>query len=104
MPDSIKHRHPAFFFSGNRTFFCISRTRESAPPRALALYRQSSSDLDNSTSQLPSSRLGCSFSTQNLAMYLILRGLLLLALCSAPLAHAADAPPAKLKYGTWGFD
>jgi len=29
----------------------------------------------------------------------------LFALCfSTPLAHAADAPPAKLKYGTWGFD
>ena len=33
-----------------------------------------------------------------------LRALLLLALCSAPLAYAADPPPAKLKYGTWGFD
>lgn len=30
---------------------------------------------------------------------------LLFALCSfTPLAQAADAPPAKLKYGTWGFD
>src|SRR5438477_226347 len=104
MPDSIQHRHPAFFFSGNRTFFCVSRTRESASPRAPALCRQSSSDLNNSTSQLPSSRLGCSFSTQNLAMHLILRALLLLALCLPPLAHGADAPPAKLKYGTWGFD
>jgi putative endopeptidase len=33
-----------------------------------------------------------------------LRALLLLALCINPLAYAADAPPAKLKYGTWGFD
>jgi putative endopeptidase len=24
--------------------------------------------------------------------------------CSTPLAFAADPPPAKLKYGTWGFD
>src|SRR5437764_173097 len=37
-------------------------------------------------------------------MYSILRTLLLLALCCSPLAYAADAPPAKLKYGTWGFD
>src|SRR6201982_679122 len=29
----------------------------------------------------------------------------LFALCfSNPLTYAADAPPAKLKYGTWGFD
>src|SRR5438105_15261030 len=34
-----------------------------------------------------------------------LRAFLLLALCSvAPLAYAAEAPPAKLKYGSWGFD
>src|SRR5437588_9883418 len=34
-----------------------------------------------------------------------LRAFLLLALCSvAPLVYAAEAPPAKLKYGTWGFD
>src|SRR5437868_9646935 len=38
-------------------------------------------------------------------MTLILRALLLLALCSAPFAYSADsASPAKLKYGTWGFD
>ena len=38
-------------------------------------------------------------------MNAILRACLLFALCAfAPLAHAADAPPAKLKYGTWGFD
>src|SRR5947209_5287432 len=37
-------------------------------------------------------------------MHSLLRTLLLLALCSYPLAHAADTPPAKLKYGTWGFD
>ena len=37
-------------------------------------------------------------------MHSLLRALLLLALCSSPLAYAADAPPAKLKYGTWGFD
>src|SRR5438094_963549 len=29
---------------------------------------------------------------------------LLLALCSILSAFAADAPPAKLKYGIWGFD
>src|SRR5256886_2354096 len=35
----------------------------------------------------------------------LLRTLLLLALCSAPFAYSADsASPAKLKYGTWGFD
>ena len=34
----------------------------------------------------------------------ILRGLLLLAFCSGPLAYAADAPSVKLKYGNWGFD
>ncbi len=33
-----------------------------------------------------------------------LRTLLLLALCSSPLAYAADPPLAKLKYGAWGFD
>lgn len=37
-------------------------------------------------------------------MHSLLRALLLLALCSSPLAYAADPPPAKLKYGTWGFD
>jgi putative endopeptidase len=37
-------------------------------------------------------------------MHSLLRALLLLALCSSPLAYAADTPPAKLKYGTWGFD
>ncbi len=38
-------------------------------------------------------------------MHPTLRPLLLLALCSfSPLAHAGDAPPVKLKYGTWGFD
>jgi putative endopeptidase len=37
-------------------------------------------------------------------MHLILRALPLVALCFAPLAYAADPPPAKLKYGTWGFD
>src|SRR5947207_5111350 len=38
-------------------------------------------------------------------MNAILRACLLFALCAfAPLAHAADASPAKLKYGTWGFD
>ena len=34
----------------------------------------------------------------------LLRALLLLALCLIPLAHGADAPPTKLKYGAWGFD
>jgi putative endopeptidase len=34
----------------------------------------------------------------------IFRTLLLAALCLSPLAYAADAPPAKLKYGAWGFD
>ena len=35
----------------------------------------------------------------------ILRPLLLLAICFSPLAYSADsASPAKLKYGTWGFD
>ena len=34
----------------------------------------------------------------------LLRALLLLALCMIPLAHGADAPPTKLKYGAWGFD
>jgi putative endopeptidase len=33
-----------------------------------------------------------------------LRTLLLFAAFAAPLARAADAPPATLKYGTWGFD
>src|SRR5437763_12581994 len=37
-------------------------------------------------------------------MHPLPRSLLVLALCSSPLAYAADAPPAKLKYGTWGFD
>src|SRR2546423_1378303 len=37
-------------------------------------------------------------------MQIILRALLLVALGFAPLAYAADPPPAKLKYGTWGFD
>ena len=37
-------------------------------------------------------------------MHSLLRILLILALCSSPLAYAADTPPAKLKYGTWGFD
>lgn len=37
-------------------------------------------------------------------MHSLLRALLLLALCSSPLAYAADTPPAKLKYGSWGFD
>ena len=37
-------------------------------------------------------------------MHSLLRALLLLALCSSPLAYAADTPPTKLKYGTWGFD
>src|ERR1700704_1005433 len=37
-------------------------------------------------------------------MHSLLRALLFLALCSSPLAYAADTPPAKLKYGTWGFD
>jgi len=37
-------------------------------------------------------------------MHSLLRALLLLTLCSSPLAYAADTPPAKLKYGTWGFD
>src|SRR5256714_13288474 len=32
------------------------------------------------------------------------RFLALLALSFSPLAFSADAPPAKLKYGTWGFD
>ena len=34
----------------------------------------------------------------------ILRPLLLFALCFSPLAHSADAPATKLKYGAWGFD
>jgi putative endopeptidase len=34
----------------------------------------------------------------------ILRALLLLAFSLTPLAYASDAPPTKLKYGTWGFD
>lgn len=33
----------------------------------------------------------------------LVRTLLLLAFV-APLARAGDAPPATLKYGTWGFD
>src|SRR5437016_461096 len=37
-------------------------------------------------------------------MHSLLRALPLLALCSSPLAYAADTPPAKLKYGSWGFD
>src|SRR6266404_483590 len=38
-------------------------------------------------------------------MHPTLRPLLLLALWSfSPLAHAGDAPPVKLKYGTWGLD
>jgi putative endopeptidase len=32
------------------------------------------------------------------------RNLLIFGLCIAALARAQDAPPAKLKYGTWGFD
>src|SRR5690349_676047 len=36
-------------------------------------------------------------------MRLLYRSLLIL-VAAAPLAHAADAPPTKLKYGTWGFD
>ena len=39
-----------------------------------------------------------------LPMSPILRPLLLFALFFSPLAHSADAPPPKLKYGTWGFD
>src|SRR5256714_9268853 len=34
----------------------------------------------------------------------ILRAAFIVAFFSALHAHAADAPPAKLKYGTWGFD
>src|SRR5256714_7410659 len=34
----------------------------------------------------------------------ILRAAFIVALFSALHAHAADAPPAKLKYGAWGFD
>ncbi len=34
----------------------------------------------------------------------LLLALLLLAPSCIPLARAADAPPATLKYGTWGFD
>jgi putative endopeptidase len=37
-------------------------------------------------------------------MHSILRASLLIVLCLSPLAYAADAPSAKLKYGTWGFD
>src|SRR5438045_1410737 len=38
-------------------------------------------------------------------MHPTLRPLLLFALWSfSPLAHAGDAPPVKLKYGTWGLD
>src|SRR5205807_7676361 len=37
-------------------------------------------------------------------MHSLLRALPLLALFFSPLAHSADAPPPKLKYGTWGFD
>ena len=37
-------------------------------------------------------------------MHPIIRALLLFTLCFGPLAYAADAPPTKLKYGTWGFD
>src|SRR5438045_8546533 len=38
-------------------------------------------------------------------MHVILRACLLFALCAfPPLIRAADAPPPKLKYGTWGFD
>ncbi|HLW34348.1 MAG TPA: M13 family metallopeptidase, partial [Chthoniobacterales bacterium] len=35
---------------------------------------------------------------------LLLRALLLVGPCCIPLVQAADAPPAKLKYGSWGFD
>ena len=38
-------------------------------------------------------------------MSLLLRVLLLAALCySVLLAHAEDSPPTRLKYGAWGFD
>ena len=37
-------------------------------------------------------------------MHPTLRALALLALCFAPLAHAADAPVGKPQYGNWGFD
>ena len=37
-------------------------------------------------------------------MHLLIRSLLFLAFFVSPLAFAADVPPAKLKYGTWGFD
>src|SRR4029077_12266303 len=37
-------------------------------------------------------------------MHPVFRALLLFALCFGPLAYPSDSPPAKLKYGTWGFD
>jgi putative endopeptidase len=37
-------------------------------------------------------------------MHPIFRALLLFALCFGPLAYPSGSPPAKLKYGTWGFD
>src|ERR1700693_321092 len=37
-------------------------------------------------------------------MHPIFRALLFFALCFGPLAYPSDSPPAKLKYGTWGFD
>src|ERR1700693_3892296 len=37
-------------------------------------------------------------------MHPIFRALLYSALCFGPLAYPSDSPPAKLKYGTWGFD
>src|SRR5262249_56262683 len=49
----------------------------------------------------------CSFtlSPHQSFMRSLLRVLLLVALCcSILLAHAEESPPARLKYGTWGFD
>jgi hypothetical protein len=57
-----------------------------------------------STSQLGLVRSLCR-SINHSFVSLLLRVLLLATLCcSTPLADAEDAPPARLKYGAWGFD